>query len=93
MNTLTKFALVITSIALPLSANAAIKSNVLDSTVLKNTDVVKLMDNEMKLNTSELVHSITIESPITIAPISILNEFQLNKSPYNNPNSQVVINK
>ena len=93
MNTLTKFALVITSIVLPLSANAALKSNVLDSTTVKNTDVVKLMESEMKLNTDELVHLITIESKIDISPVSILNEFQLDDSPYNNPASQVVINK
>jgi len=69
MNTLTKFALVITSIVLPLSANAALESNNQDSTTLEKNDVVNLVDKEMKLNTSELVNSLKIEK-IALIPDS-----------------------
>jgi hypothetical protein len=69
MNTLTKFALVITSIVLPLSANAALESNNQDSTTFEKNDVVKLVDKEMKLNTSELVNSLKIEK-IALIPDS-----------------------
>jgi len=69
MNTLTKFALVITSIVLPLSANAALESNSQDSTTLEKNDVVKLVDKEMKLNTSELVNSLKLQE-IALIPDS-----------------------
>jgi hypothetical protein len=92
MNALTKFALVITSIALPLSANAALNSDIQETTTFTKTEVVKLVDIEMKLSASELIDSLKIEQQIVIAPASRL--FVLTSAPYNNTSApRIIVNK
>lgn len=66
MNALTKFALVIATIALPLSANATANSALQDSTTVAKSDVEKMVKLEMKLNASELVNSIKVEADVTV---------------------------
>ncbi|MGB1297519.1 MAG: hypothetical protein ACPG8A_04545 [Psychrobium sp.] len=66
MNALTKFALVIATIALPLSANATANSELQDSTTVAKSDVEKMVKLEMKLNASELVNSIKVKADVTV---------------------------
>jgi len=92
MNALTKFALVITSIVLPLSANAAIKSNLQDSTTLAKSDIVKLVDIEMKLSATELLESVKIEKQIVTVPMSRL--FVFSNTSYSTKSApRIVVNK
>lgn len=66
MNALTKFALVFATIALPLTANATLKSELQDSATVEKSDVAKMVDNEMKLSASQLVKSIKVQSSVTV---------------------------
>lgn len=66
MNALTKFALVIATIALPVAANASVKSERQDFTTIAKSDVEKLVKQEIKLSASELVNSIKADAKITV---------------------------
>lgn len=91
MNALTKFALVITSIALPLTANAKLASDIQDSTTVSKSDVVKWVDQEMKLSALELVKDVTVVKSTFIAPAAPL--FVLNDVSYTKMGSRIAISK
>jgi len=92
MNALTKFALVITSIVLPLSANAALESDLQDSTTFAKSDIVKLVDTEMKLSATELVESLKTTKTIVTVPASRL--FVFTSTPYSTKSApRIVVNK
>lgn len=71
MNTLIKFALVISSVAATYSANATLKEESQDTVVLNNADVVVMLGDELKVNTMALRNDIKFTQPLITQPILI----------------------
>lgn len=75
MNTLIKIALVISSVAATFTANATLKSESQDTTVLKTSEVVVMLGDGLKVNTMALRNDIKFTAPQITQPIVTSRRF------------------
>lgn len=68
MNALIKSALVISSFALSFAANATLKSEIQDTITVTTSDVVAMLNAELKVNTMDLKQQLAFQAPVIDAP-------------------------